>query len=294
MQRQDLTGFILLNKPYNVSSNHILQKVKYLFRAKKAGHTGTLDVLATGMLPICFGEATKFSSYLLDSDKQYRVVAKLGEKRITADAEGEVIKSSNYIPTIEEIEQAIQHYTGPQTQVPSMYSALKHNGKPLYEYARNGIEIERQARNITVYKIDLLEYTYPFLTLHCSVSKGTYIRNLVEDIGEFLGCEAYTYNLHRTTVHDFAENLMLTIEDIQQFQFAELMDKVIPIEKLLAFKNYYVNDSQKNELFFGRKFPVTDNFLDNTKFQLIYQNRFLGVGEYKEGYIFPKRMLQNI
>ncbi|MEN9596898.1 MAG: hypothetical protein RL236_1332, partial [Pseudomonadota bacterium] len=182
-------GIIFLDKRLGISSNKALQEVRRLFNANKAGHTGSLDPLATGLLPLCFGEATKVSPLMLDDDKRYQVTVKLGVMTDTGDAEGQIIETKP-VPrlSLAEIQACLVKFTGAQAQVPPMYSALKHNGKKLYELAREGITIEREPRNITIYEINLLEFTPETLTLDVSCSKGTYIRSLAEDIGHDLGC----------------------------------------------------------------------------------------------------------
>lgn len=203
-----INGILLLDKPLHLTSNGALQRVKRLFGAKKAGHTGSLDPLATGMLPLCFGEATKLSQYLLESDKYYHVVAKFGEKTTTGDAEGEVIETrpTDHL-TAEAIQQAVAKFVGVIEQIPPMFSALKFQGRPLYELARQGIEVERKPRQVTIHKLEL---ALPFekggqggissctISVHCT--KGTYIRTLIEDIGEVLGCGAHVIGLRRTAV----------------------------------------------------------------------------------------------
>jgi tRNA pseudouridine55 synthase len=189
IQRRPISGVFLLNKPLDISSNAALQKVRWLYRAEKAGHTGALDPLATGLLPICLGEATKFSHYLLESVKRYQTTVKLGQTTTTGDVEGEVLQQRP-VPelTPEKIEQILEQFRGDIQQVPPMYSALKKHGKPLYELARQGIVVEREARPITIYQLQLIEFTQDSLTLDVICSKGTYIRVLGEDIGEALGC----------------------------------------------------------------------------------------------------------
>ena len=173
---RDVHGVFLLDKPQGMSSNDIMQKVKRLFQANKAGHTGALDPLATGMLPICLGEATKFSQFLLDSDKRYFVTAKLGERTDTSDAEGQVVETREVNVLEADILAALPQFRGDILQVPTMFSALKHNGKPLYEYARKGITVEREARPITIFELKFVKYQAPYLSLEVHCSKGTYIR----------------------------------------------------------------------------------------------------------------------
>jgi len=197
--RRAMHGVILLDKPLGLSSNDALQKVKRLFRAEKAGHTGTLDPLATGLLPLCFGAATKFSQVSLDADKRYTI--KLGQVTTTADAEGDVIQTRPVTPdnvNAETLASACSAFLGEIEQVPPMYSALKHEGKALYEYARQGIEIERASRRVTLHSIDIIGWQDDILTLDVRCSKGTYIRTLAQDIGERLGCGAHLIGLRRT------------------------------------------------------------------------------------------------
>ena len=186
-----INGVLLLDKPYEMSSNHALQAVKRIYFAQKAGHTGALDPLATGMLPICLGEGTKFSQYLLDTDKTYQVTAKLGIRTTTSDAGGEVVSEKDVNVSDEQLLQALDTFRGTTKQVPSMYSALKHQGQPLYKYAREGIEVPREARDITVLTLELLRFEHDEVELNIHVSKGTYIRTIVDDLGELLGCGAH-------------------------------------------------------------------------------------------------------
>ncbi len=213
--RHDLQGILLLNKPIGLSSNQALQKVKYLLNARKAGHTGSLDPLASGMLPICFGEATKFSRFLLNADKRYLVTAKLGERTTTSDAEGEVISRRQVCAAEQQIKQALQQFTGQITQIPSMYSAIKHKGQPLYKLARQGIEVERKARTIRVYSLEFIRYQAGLLELAIFCSKGTYVRTLIDDLGEQLGCGAHVASLHRLTVGPYLPEQMSTLADIE-------------------------------------------------------------------------------
>ncbi len=210
-----MNGIFLLDKPIHISSNAALQKVKRLFQAKKAGHTGSLDPLATGMLPICFGQATKFSQYLLDADKSYAVTMQLGVRTNTSDKEGEVI-STREVPnlSVTDIDRAFDNFRGNIQQVPSMFSALKYQGKPLYFYARQGITIERPSRAITIHAIDhiSLENNLVYFTVHCS--KGTYVRTLVDDVGEQLGCGAHVTQLRRLSVGPYRETDMMTMEQL--------------------------------------------------------------------------------
>ena len=205
-------GVVLLDKPLKISSNHALQKIKRLFNAAKAGHTGSLDPLASGMLPVCLGEATKISAFLLDADKTYRFKCKLGEKTTTADAEGEVIERKPFEHiTQQDIENCLTDFIGDIMQVPPMYSALKKDGQRLYDLARQGIEVERKARPVTIYSLELLSYENGEAELLTRCSKGTYVRTLAEDIGEKLGSCAYVTELRRTSVGPY-QSEMVTME----------------------------------------------------------------------------------
>jgi len=214
--RRAVSGVFLLNKPQGYSSNGILQKVRWLYRAQKAGHTGALDPLATGLLPICLGEATKFSHYLLDSDKTYQTIVKLGATTTTGDEEGEIVQEF-VIPPLNEalIESVLAQFRGPIMQVPPMYSALKKDGRPLYELARQGIEIDRPARPVTIFNLELNAFDATTLTLTVKCSKGTYIRTLAEDIGAALGCGGHVAKLHRIQTASFVLDERNTIEYLE-------------------------------------------------------------------------------
>lgn len=213
---RDVNGILLLDKPQGLSSNDALQKVKRIFNANKAGHTGALDPLATGMLPICLGEATKFSQFLLDSDKRYRVIARLGQRTDTSDADGQVISERPIDFTQAQLDAALDSFRGETQQIPSMYSALKHQGKPLYEYARQGIVIEREARAITVYELQFIRWQGNELELEIHCSKGTYIRTITDDLGELLGCGAHVTYLRRVQVATYPSERMVTLEQLAQ------------------------------------------------------------------------------
>lgn len=204
-----ISGILLLDKPINTTSNHILQKIKKLFHAQKAGHTGSLDPLATGMLPICFGSATKLSQYLLDSDKRYLVIGLLGVKTKTGDSEGEIISTadSSYV-TLEKITSVLEKFRGQIYQTPPMFSAIKFKGQPLYKLARKGIEIPRTPRLVTIHNLELKEFANSSFSLDVSCSKGTYIRQLIEDIGDELQCGAHVTMLRRVSVKPFEKCTM--------------------------------------------------------------------------------------
>jgi len=229
----DIHGVILLDKPVGISSNRALQKVRGIFQARKAGHTGSLDPFATGMLPICLGEASKTAAFMLEAGKQYRATARLGEATATGDIEGELIQTCP-ISDMDagQIAQTLKQFTGEIQQVPPMYSALKHQGKPLYEYARAGIEIERPARPVTIHHIELVEWQSPELVFDVRCSKGTYIRTLAEDIAKALGSCAHLVALRRSEVEPFADFPMVTLEQLQEARDNEdgLQDYLLPID----------------------------------------------------------------
>lgn len=229
IQRRHISGVFLLNKPLGISSNAALQKVRWLYRAQKAGHTGALDPLASGLLPVCLGEATKFSHYLLDSTKRYQTTVFLGHSTTTGDVEGEVLLEKP-VPELNEqlIKDTLAQFVGDIQQVPPMYSALKKEGRPLYELARKGIEIEREARPITIYAIELLSFTENSITLDVTCSKGTYIRVLGEDIAKALGTYGHLTYLHRIQTGHFELIPNYTIEYLENLSEAEREALLLP------------------------------------------------------------------
>ncbi|WP_019215919.1 tRNA pseudouridine(55) synthase TruB [Legionella tunisiensis] len=234
--KQSVNGILLLNKPQGLSSNAVLQQVKRLFQAKKAGHTGSLDPLATGMLPICFGEATKFCQYLLDADKCYEASGLLGIKTNTADACGEVTQEiSNFVLTESQLLATLEQFRGNIQQIPSMFSALKHKGTPLYKYAREGVDVARAAREIIIHQLNLTGFSNKEFDIKVSCSKGTYIRNLVEDIGDRLGVGAHVTRLHRVHTAGFAEEPMYSIDDLQNKTAAQRLACLLPMERAVSY-----------------------------------------------------------
>ena len=239
IQRRPVHGVLLLDKPLGLSSNQALQRAKWLLRAEKAGHTGTLDPLATGVLPLCFGAATKFSQIQLDANKTYEAVLLLGQKTSTADAEGEVIATRPVPPiTPEMLERLTSRFTGPLAQIPPMYSALKKDGKALYEYARKGEEVEREPRHITIFKLNMTLVTDSrapvAIKIVASCSKGTYIRTLGEDIGEAIGCGAHLGSLRRIETGGFVANQCVTLAELEGMAEAEREARLLPPQSLVA------------------------------------------------------------
>lgn len=291
-----INGILLLDKPIHLSSNDALQKVKRIYQAAKAGHTGSLDPLASGMLPVCLGEATKISAYLLDADKVYRFRCELGKKTTTADAEGEVIQTRPYEHiTRADVEKILPQFTGDLMQVPPMYSALKKDGKRLYELAREGIEVEREPRPVTIYKLELVSFRPGEMELQATCSKGTYVRTLAEDMGEVLGCGAYITELRRLSVGPYAGMEMVTLEQLHALadQGMEQLDARLlsldtglmnwPAVQLDADSAYYIKQGQ----------PVLVAKSPSHGMVRIYdQSRFLGVGEIQDdGKVAPKRLM---
>ncbi|MDN4052972.1 tRNA pseudouridine(55) synthase TruB [Massilia sp. YIM B02763] len=230
--RDLVDGVLLLDKPVGLSSNDALIKAKRVVNAKKAGHTGTLDPFATGLLPLCFGEATKFSQDLLEADKTYLADVHLGVTTTTGDTEGEMLDTRPVDVTPERIEAALAQLRGPILQVPPMYSALKRDGKALYEYAREGIVLEREARPVTIHALEMLAYDAPMLTIRVTCSKGTYVRVLGEDIGKLLGCGAHLNALRRIQVGNLTVAGMVTLEELQAH--AQPLSLLAPVDALLS------------------------------------------------------------
>ena len=287
--RDNIHGIVLLNKPVGDSSNGILQKVMRIFNAKKGGHTGALDPFATGLLPICLGEATKVSGLLLESDKRYTATLKLGEKSDTGDTEGEIIQTLA-VPELskESIESALAKFTGSILQVPPMYSALKHQGKPLYYYARKGIEIERPARPITILALNLVSFTDNQIVFDVLCTKGTYVRTLGEDIAEALGTVGHLTALHRTQTGSLKGDDMLTIEQIEHAKQACLKPLDIALQHLQRID---LNAEQSQLIRFGQKLDLPKPETDLVRFY-DDQGVFFAVGEWQieKDILKPKRV----
>jgi len=293
---RDINGFVLLDKDSGSSSNHVLQRVKKLFDANKAGHTGSLDPLASGLLPICFGQATKVAQFLLDDDKRYFVRAKLGQVSSTGDSEGKVVYCG---PTqgIDEssISTILSQFFGDINQVPPMYSALKRNGTPLYKLARKGIEIERSPRPVTIHEINFLDLKDEVVSLEVFCSKGTYIRTLVEDIGKSLGCGGHVVELRRTGFSNFDLSESKTYEQLSQLKEQNLnsLDSVIlgADEMLPNLESVYLNSEQTSDIRLGKKIEYL-GFSSPKKLKLYdYNEQFIGIGESNlMSEILPKRL----
>ncbi|EJE8522011.1 tRNA pseudouridine(55) synthase TruB [Vibrio parahaemolyticus] len=299
-----VNGVILLDKPTGISSNDALQKVKRIYFAEKAGHTGALDPLATGMLPICLGEATKFSQFLLDSDKRYRVIAKLGERTNTSDSDGEVVETRSVNVDLEKLEACIDKFRGESDQVPSMFSALKYQGKPLYEYARKGIEVPRESRKITVYEIVLHRFESDEVEMEVHCSKGTYIRTIVDDLGEMLGCGAHVTMLRRTGVAKYPYEKMVTLEQLNELLEQAHREEIAPrelLDPLLMPMDTAVEDLPEVNLIpeladmvqHGQPVQVSGAPTEGSLRLTMGEERlFIGVGEMNDdGKIAPKRLV---
>lgn len=309
-QRRPVSGVLVLDKPGGITSNGALQRVKWLYRADKAGHTGSLDPLATGVLPLCFGEATKFSRYLLDADKTYRTEARLGVITDSGDADGKVL-AEHPVPALDRaaLEAVLTRYTGTIEQVPSMFSALKREGRPLYELARAGITVEREARTVQIHTLTLEALTATTMTLVARVSKGTYIRSLVEDIGQALGCGAHVTALRRLDAGGFglaASHTLPAIEQIHAEAGEAGLDRLLlppdallagwPVVTLAPENAYHTRRGQE-----ARVEPSPDTPAAGTAVALYEQapgsatRIFLGVGELTgDGRVAPRRLVNTV
>ncbi|TCW51685.1 tRNA pseudouridine synthase B [Phytobacter diazotrophicus] len=301
---RDVHGVLLLDKPQGASSNDVLQKVKRLFNANRAGHTGALDPLATGMLPVCLGEATKFSQYLLDSDKRYRVVAKLGQRTDTSDADGQIVEERPVDFSAEQLAAALETFRGDIEQIPSMYSALKYQGKKLYEYARQGIEVPREARPITVYELLFIRHEGDELELEVHCSKGTYIRTIVDDLGEKLGCGAHVIYLRRLAVSKYPAERMVTLEQLHDL-VAQAEQRDIPAAQLLdpllmpmdspAADYPVINLPLASSVYFRNGNPVRTTGVPHEGLVRVTEGeeaKFIGMGEMDdEGRVAPRRLV---
>lgn len=286
-------GLLLIDKPLGLSSNQALSKIKFLFSPKKVGHTGTLDPMATGLLPICLGEATKFSSYLLNADKTYVGLIRLGYKSSTGDKEGEIIKQEfDKIPSKSEVKRILKNFIGAIDQLPPMFSALKHKGKPLYLYAREGINIPRPKRKILIHEIELLDYQGDELRLKIKCSKGTYIRTLAEDIGDKLNVGAYLLELNRTGIGSLSIDSAVKIEQIEEIKEQERVKLLLPVDELLSsFQKLILNCNDTTAIKDGK---IIDQSGKTPGFYRLYEvkDEFIGLGEIdKIGKLKAKRLI---
>lgn len=293
-QKKNINGILLLDKPLGFSSNQALQKIKWLLKAAKAGHTGTLDPLATGLLPLCFGEATKFAHYLTDADKTYIATIKLGITTATGDAEGAVLSVQPVNVNQADFETVSQQFIGEISQVPPMYSALKFEGKALYEYARAGVEIERQSRLVTIHKIEINSFAGDVAVITVTCSKGTYIRTLAEDIGKQLGCGAHLIGLRRTATANYDISQAITIEQFEAMSDEQRLAVLAPADSaVLHLPAITLGDDSVFYLLQGqavwRSGPIPAGLLRLYSEQQV----FLGLGELQpDGKVAPKRLMQ--
>lgn len=296
--RQHVNGILLLDKPIGLTSNGALQRVKRLFNAKKAGHTGSLDPIATGMLPICFGESTKFSQFLLESDKSYFVTAKLGEETNTGDSEGHVTVSKPVVDiNFERVLKVANQFVGEIEQIPPMFSAIKMQGKPLYELARQGIEVKREPRKITIFGIEVEEVEADRFSIRVDCSKGTYIRTLVEDMGRMLGCGAHVIALRRLNVAPYGDATSYTLEQLEEMLETEgqakLLSCLLPVET--SVESFPIVKLSTSAVFYMRmgqavRAPLP---MGSSLVRLVSEEaRFLGIGEVlADGRVKPIRLV---
>jgi tRNA pseudouridine55 synthase len=297
---QRIDGVVLLDKPCGMTSQSAVTSVKRLLHADKAGHTGTLDPMATGLLPICLGEATKYSQDLLDADKKYQARLRFGIQTDTGDAQGQVIAEKSTTEVTDNamakslIDGILPQFMGEIEQVPPMYSALKRDGKPLYEYARAGVEIERESRKITIYSIRVLDVSWPEIALEVHCSKGTYIRVLAEDIGHALGCGAHLIGLRRTMVGHLSLDRAVTLDGI-----CDTAPQVLPVDALLqSLPELTVDDHQAKRLEMGQRVPCALNIASQWADSLfrIYRSQalpqnFIGTADWRSGVLHPRRFI---
>jgi tRNA pseudouridine55 synthase len=291
---RSLDGVLLFDKPLELSSNDALQKVRRLFQAEKAGHTGTLDPLATGLLPICFGEATKFSNALLDADKTYRALLRLGQTTTTGDAEGEVTAEHPVEAEHADVEAVLAKFRGEIQQLPPMHSALKHQGKPLYEYIRKGETVERELRNIVIHDLVLHRFSGNEIDLTVRCSKGTYVRTLAEDIGAALGCGAYLIGLRRTAIAHFDLRGGYTLQQLEAMTVEERDACLLPPESLMPdMPGLQLDAVQIKRLAQGQRLAL-DTGLPDGKVRLRGPQGFIGVGLLQGRRLAPDRLLSSV
>ncbi|RUO47775.1 tRNA pseudouridine(55) synthase TruB [Pseudidiomarina aquimaris] len=301
---RDISGVIVLDKPLELTSNAALQQVRRFFDARKGGHTGALDPLATGVLPLCFGEATKLSHFALEADKTYVVTAKLGQRTSTSDAEGEVVEERPIGFADAQLSAALEHFTGEQAQSPSMFSALKHEGRPLYYYARQGIDVPRKSRTITIHNITLLELKDDLLTLEVTCSKGTYIRTLVDDMGQYLGCGAHVQALRRTWIEGVVGDMVTPEElaakaaqcDPESDDFAALDALLLPCDAVIQqIPEVFIEPADAPRFTAGNPAqavnaePQAEDVILRVK--TAGEEQLLGLGFWRDNKIMPKRVL---
>lgn len=286
-----VSGFIAVLKPKGWSSNQLLSKLKWLFKTKKAGHGGTLDPFATGIVPVFFGEATKFSGRFLDSDKEYQAQLKLGFESSTGDTEGEITKDNNFVyeQLPDNISEIIQEFEGPQSQTPPIYSALKYKGKPYYQYAREGKSVPIKKRQIIINNINLVSFSKNTLIFDVSCTKGTYIRTLGEDIAKRLGTKGYLTELQRTRIGKTSKEDAYAIEDIETIDFDKRVKLLTSIEKMLQIPLLELDSNQMQQILNGQLIELT---LIPGEYALMNQKKFLGIGQSDGNFVKPVRLIK--
>ena len=295
-QKNNLNGILLLDKPLMLSSNHAIQKIKKQFNIRKVGHTGTLDPLATGLLPVCMGQATRITRFLINSDKTYRALIMLGTRTSTGDKEGEIIEtcSSDVSTNTAYIDKVLKSFIGEQKQIPPMYSALKHNGERLYKLAQKGLNVSRKARSINIYSIDLISINDDYLEVIIECSKGTYIRTLAEDIAKKLGTVGHIDQLRRLNIKCFHDQSMFSFNQIMKAK--SINQFLLPIDlplKHLAKKDF--SESESSMFINGLSIQTNQRSNNESDYIRIYNDEsvFLGLGLYSNGYIKPKIVFSN-
>ncbi|MDR5813714.1 MULTISPECIES: tRNA pseudouridine(55) synthase TruB [unclassified Caballeronia] len=297
LPRRALDGVLLLDKPLGLSSNDALIKAKRIYLAKKAGHTGTLDPLATGLLPLCFGEATKFSQDLLEADKTYEATMRLGVRTTTGDAEGEAVQTRDVTCDAAAVVDAMQRFLGDIVQIPPMYSALKRDGKPLYEYARAGQTVEREGRPVTIHALQMLACALPLVTFRVTCSKGTYVRTLAEDIGETLECGAHLTALRRTGVGALTLEHAVTLDALASLSEAQRDERLQPVDALLStFPEIRLDSDAAKRFLHGQRLRLADLVsmpFEDGRVRVYTQEdgRLLGVARAGEGVLAPERLI---
>ena len=295
-QKNNLNGILLLDKPLMLSSNHAIQKIKKQFNIRKVGHTGTLDPLATGLLPVCMGQATRITRFLINSDKTYRALIMLGTRTSTGDKEGEIIErcSSDVSTNTSYIDKVLKSFIGEQKQIPPMHSALKHNGERLYKLAQKGLNVSRKARSINIYSIDLISINDDYLEVIIECSKGTYIRTLAEDIAKKLGTVGHIDQLRRLNIKCFHDQSMFSFNQIMKAK--SINQFLLPIDlplKHLAKKDF--SESESSMFINGLSIRTNQRSNNESDYIRIYNDEsvFLGLGLYSNGYIKPKIVFSN-
>jgi tRNA pseudouridine55 synthase len=289
--KRPLDGVLLFDKPLELSSHTALQKVRRLFTAEKAGHTGTLDPLATGLLPVCFGEATKFTIALLDADKRYCATIRLGQRTSTGDAEGEITETRPVAVGEAQVLAVLATFMGETQQLPPMHSAIKHRGKPLYEYIRKGETVERELRRVFIRELTLQRLQGNELEFSVLCSKGTYVRTLAEDIGEKLGCGGHLIALRRTGIGEFSLDNAYTLGQLESMDAAQRDACLMPLDRLVQnLPSLELDEAQAYRLAQGQKLGLSDGHPDGKR-RLYAAGRFIGLGELGGGRLLPCRLL---